>query len=267
MPTIYRWKSKLGFIVSLTILLIVGNLLFVQNVKAFPVLPSSFYGIVKVDEVNIEPGTKIRALINDQVFAEGPVQMYEGNSVYTITVPGDDSDTNVLDGGREGERIVFVIGNILADQTGEWRSGTNVEFNLSGSSSNQIDDLDIKNTLTQSPTLEQPEVIQPTQAIQEATQGAAQGEEPLNPNLTATYQPTTLPLIDLKTPEVSSNTMMDAALQSPEEQSNTQPSSEVSVGNQPGSQSNTSTRTKFIFGGLGFVLIAVLAIWAWTRWR
>ena len=261
MHIIYPLKSKLGYIVILTIFLGAWNLIFVRYAHAFPVLPSSFYGKVQVDGVNVEPGTSILALINEQVFAEGLVQMYEGNSVYTITVPGDDSDTDVLDGGREGERIVFVIGNILADQIGEWRSGTNVELNLSGSSSNQVGDIDIKKTPTQSHTLEAPKVIQPTLAIQETIGDSSA------PNTISTSQPTTLPLIDLKTPEVSSNTITGDDQQSLGGQSNTQQSSEVSEVNQPANQTSSITRTTFILGGLVFVLIAALAIWAWMRWR
>jgi hypothetical protein len=265
-------KSKLGYIVILIIFLGTGNLLRVRNAKAFPVLPSSFYGIVQVDGVNVETGTKIQALINDQVFAESFVQMYVGDSVYSITVPGDDNETNQVDGGREGERIVFVIGNIMADQTGEWHSGTNLELNLSGSSSNQIGNITIASTPSNTQTIEEPRV-EPTQVSQEATQDAAPPGDNSEPLANATYQPTSLPLIDLRTPEPNlasgtfSNTILDTDQQSMEGKINPLQPNDVQEENQSGNRSSSLTSTTIILGGLGLILIAALVILAWMRWR
>ena len=112
--------------------------------QAFPVLPSSFYGTVRLDGVNVAPGTSIKALIENQVYADGETLLYEGHSVYSLTVPGDDSDTPEVDGGREGEQILFEIGGVVADQTGAWHSGTNVELNLTAATS--LDPSDPENT-------------------------------------------------------------------------------------------------------------------------
>lgn len=97
---------------------------------AFPPLPSSFYGRVQVNGGNAPEGTLVRALINGQVYAEGRVQMYQGDSVYSLDVRGDDSETPERDGGAEGDMIQFEVGGVLAGQTGDWHSGTNVELNL-----------------------------------------------------------------------------------------------------------------------------------------
>jgi hypothetical protein len=102
---------------------------------AFPPLPSSFYGTVKLNAANLPDGTRIEALINDQVYAYSQTQTYQGGSVYSLDIPGDDSSTPaVVEGGVEGDTIQFRVGGILASQTAVWHSATNVELNLSVSS-------------------------------------------------------------------------------------------------------------------------------------
>jgi hypothetical protein len=72
------------------------------------------------------------------VYAEGYTQTYQGDSVYALDVRGDDSDTAAQDGGREGDSIQFKIGGVLADQTAAWHSATNINLNLTASSSGAI---------------------------------------------------------------------------------------------------------------------------------
>jgi hypothetical protein len=102
---------------------------------AVPTLPSSFYGTVKVNDANVADGTRVQALINGHAYAEGLTQTYQGDSVYTVDVPGDDTGTAAQDGGREGDTIQFKIGGALSNQTGTWHSGTNVMLNLTVSTS------------------------------------------------------------------------------------------------------------------------------------
>lgn len=54
-----------------------------------------------------------------------------GQSVYFIVVPADDPATPHREGGREGDSVVFKIREFEAAERGTWRSGTNVELNLS----------------------------------------------------------------------------------------------------------------------------------------
>ncbi len=102
-----------------------------SRVLAFPPLPSSFYGTVKVNGENVPDGTLVRALIDGQVYAEVKSQTYQGDSVYTLDIPGDDSSTAVVEGGHEGDTVVFNVGGATTDQTGSWKSGTNIKLNLS----------------------------------------------------------------------------------------------------------------------------------------
>jgi hypothetical protein len=123
---------KYSFLVLLVCLL---NLFFTNPASAVPTLPSSFYGTVKFNNSNVPLGTQVQALINGQVIAEGSTQIYQGGSVYALDVPGDDTDTAAMDGGREGDLIQFKLGGILAAQSGLWHTGTNVQLDLTVSSS------------------------------------------------------------------------------------------------------------------------------------
>ncbi len=115
---------------------------------AVPALPSSFYGTVRVNAANVPDGTQVQALIGGQVMAVGVTQTYQGDSVYVLDIPGDNPDTPAQDGGREGDVIQFSIGGVLADQTGQWRSGTNVNLNLTAVSATPVN--------TPAPTLPPP---------------------------------------------------------------------------------------------------------------
>lgn len=103
----------------------------VRPALAFPPLPSSFYGHVTLNGGNAPEGAVVRALINGQPYAETRVQMYEGASVFSLDVRGDDADTPERDGGQEGDVIQFEVGGVLAAETGVWHSGVNVELSLS----------------------------------------------------------------------------------------------------------------------------------------
>jgi len=112
---------------ALTILLLSGPTV----VEAMPPLPSSFRGTVKWDGTNVPAGTVVSAWINGVKYAETQSQMYQGNSVYAINVPGDDPETTgVVEGGVEGDTIVFKVGDSTASPTGTWHTGTDVELNL-----------------------------------------------------------------------------------------------------------------------------------------
>jgi hypothetical protein len=105
---------------------------------AIPSLPSSFYGEVRVNDAFVPDGTLVRALIEGQVYAEGYTQTYQGTSVYTLDIPGDDVDTTALDGGRGGDTVQFEIGGVLAEQTGTWQSGTNVRLDLTATAAEPL---------------------------------------------------------------------------------------------------------------------------------
>jgi hypothetical protein len=107
-------------------------LLYVQPVLAFPSLPSSFYGTVKVDGANVPAGTVVSAKINGIQYASTIINL--GDIYYSLDIPGDDPDTpGTLEGGVQGDTIAFYIGTTKATQTGTWHSGSIVSLNLTGS--------------------------------------------------------------------------------------------------------------------------------------
>jgi hypothetical protein len=127
-----RYKDWMKFLIRVFTVLGIGifSLVVPRPVFAFPPLPSSFYGTVKVRGANTPDGTRIQASIGGKVIAESVTSSYQGNSVYTIDVPGDDSSTTMVEGGQDGDKIFFIIAGLQADQTGTWKSGTNTNLVL-----------------------------------------------------------------------------------------------------------------------------------------
>lgn len=126
--------KKLNLLFVITILC--GLLMFNNSsVSAFPPLPASFYGTVKIDGENVPEGMLVSAWINGVEILSVVVEEFGENTVYSINVPGDDSSTeDEVEGGVVGDVIVFYVGDLLADQTSIWESGTSSkELNLTTS--------------------------------------------------------------------------------------------------------------------------------------
>jgi len=121
-------KPKYFFMI---ILLSVLLLSFISFVEAVPPLPSSFYGRAKVNGADIPEGTILKAVIDGEAYALAIVKIDEGESVYSLDVPGDDPGTiSEIEGGKKGDTIHFLIADNSANQTGSWESGTNLEMDL-----------------------------------------------------------------------------------------------------------------------------------------
>jgi len=100
-------------------------------VLAVPPLPSSFHGTVQVNGANVPVGTTVSAWINKVKYAETTASLYAGDTVYSLVVEGDDPQTSdIVEGGRQGDTVVFCIGDHVADQTASWQSGTSVRLDL-----------------------------------------------------------------------------------------------------------------------------------------
>jgi hypothetical protein len=162
----------------LILFLVIALLGTFTNVQAIPPLPSSFYGTVKQNGENLPEGTVVQALIDDAVVVEGQTMMYQGESVYSIDVPGDDTSTKEIEGGTEGSEIHFRVGDLEVNETAIWMSGTNVELDLSISS-----DLTPKQAQpTKTPIPTQTPINIPTNSTQQ--------QSALDPTISATVQPT-----------------------------------------------------------------------------
>ena len=123
---------------SSSLILLILSLFIVAPALATPPLPSSFWGAVKVNGVNVPNGTLIQALVGEQVYAEGYTQTHQGDSFYSLEVGGDDIGTTTLDGAVEGDTVRFKVGGLFADQTAVWHGGTNVNLDLTLTSSTPI---------------------------------------------------------------------------------------------------------------------------------
>ncbi len=104
----------------------------VPTVLAFPPLPSSFFGVVKMNGANVAEGTVISARINGVQYTQATVSVYNGDTIYGLDIPGDDVSTpGVKEGGAPNDTVVFYIGAWEAYQTASWQSGSNVQRDLS----------------------------------------------------------------------------------------------------------------------------------------
>jgi hypothetical protein len=95
-----------------------------------PTLPSSFYGIVKQNGANVPDGTVVSAWINGVQVAHTMVVPFNGDMVYSLDVPADNTDTPVRDGGISGDTVVFRVGDRTQVRTGTWHDGVNAQLDL-----------------------------------------------------------------------------------------------------------------------------------------
>ena len=118
---------------GITAIIAILGILFINVTPALavPPLPSSFYGTVKLDGENVPGGIQVTAWINDVQYTYSNIQIYEGDTVYSLDVSGDDSSTTgVIEGGTQGDTVIIKIGDRIADETGTWQTGTNQSLNL-----------------------------------------------------------------------------------------------------------------------------------------
>lgn len=117
-------KICIGFIFCL---LLISQ---VFTASAVPPLPSSFYGKVKTNGENVPLGSIVRARINGVYYAQAPVALFNGDTVFSLDVPGNDPTTSEIEGGLPGDSVSFIISGQVAHESGTWSSGTNVNLDL-----------------------------------------------------------------------------------------------------------------------------------------
>lgn len=117
---------------TITLLVALGVLLAsAAPVLAVPPLPSSFYGTVKINGENAPGGALVSVTINRVQYAYATVEYYQGHTVYSLDVPGDDPETpGVIEGGIANSTVVFLINGVPANETALWQTGTNVTRDL-----------------------------------------------------------------------------------------------------------------------------------------
>lgn len=111
-----------------SVCLIVGIILdgWLHNVNSSvlpqPFPPSRFVGTITIDGHNVLTGTVVSAYINKTLYATTVVTFRDGVSEYLIDVPSDNPGTSEVDGGREGDQVVFKIPRYIAIEKGIWRT-------------------------------------------------------------------------------------------------------------------------------------------------
>jgi hypothetical protein len=88
-----------------------------------PALPARFYGDVTLNGGTVAPGTLLSAAIGQSIYATTVITLVQGVSSYIIDIPGDDPGTAQIDGGREGDEVIFTIPGYTAIQRGSWHAG------------------------------------------------------------------------------------------------------------------------------------------------
>ncbi len=107
-------------------------LLGVLPVRAAPPeLPADFYGTARLAGMAIPAGALLSAQINGVEYGSCVVLEHtEWGTVYHLTVVADDPDTpSIIEGGREGDPVVFVLQMpgqrpYRALQVGTWHGAT-----------------------------------------------------------------------------------------------------------------------------------------------
>jgi hypothetical protein len=99
-----------------------------------PPVPLTAYGIVKVNGTNVPLDAEITAWCGGlRAGRTTTITIYDGASWYSnLDVLGDDPDAPGKDGCAANESVSFKVGNLPADQTTPWRSGS-VKLDLTAS--------------------------------------------------------------------------------------------------------------------------------------
>ncbi|MCJ7695275.1 MAG: hypothetical protein MUO40_07585 [Anaerolineaceae bacterium] len=96
-----------------------------------PGFPSSFYGVV--DDQTVTENSMVTVWINGQLITSSKVKTFGADLVYSLRIPADDpSTTGVIEGGKEGDLLMFTIDELPAHHSDNntWHGGTNIRLDL-----------------------------------------------------------------------------------------------------------------------------------------
>ena len=116
------------------------------------------------------------------MYATSTIELYQGDSVYSLIVPGDDPGTAVVEGAQQGSVISFQVNGLQADQTATWQSGTSVALDLTITTNTNLP----TSTLSVTPQVTQTGTLPPgtsTPTLQGTQTGTVQ------PTITGTQAP------------------------------------------------------------------------------
>jgi hypothetical protein len=97
-----------------------------------PPLPDQVYGLVRINDVFVPQGTLVSAWCDGVKFAEFATIIDNGESWYTLGIPGDDpSTTSTKEGCAVNETVSFKISADLTPQQKNWSEGNSSQLDLS----------------------------------------------------------------------------------------------------------------------------------------
>ena len=100
------------------------------NLNAVTRKYARFHGTVRSNGNPVPAGAQITAWIGGVKYASTVVTITNGVSVYAIDVPGDDPITPEIDGGRDGDMVVFKVDGVEAVPMGVWKAGAVIALDL-----------------------------------------------------------------------------------------------------------------------------------------
>lgn len=94
-----------------------------------PAMPASFYGTVTVNGGNPSTPVTVTARIGGRAVGMSGTFLYHNQIYYALDIPADDPATPEVDGGREGDLVLFFVGSMAA-QSALWHGGRNLVVDL-----------------------------------------------------------------------------------------------------------------------------------------
>jgi hypothetical protein len=132
-----RPSMKKFRLISVLFLTLSGLLSVVLPARAIPGLPSTFTGTVTLNGSPVAAGTVVSAWINGYDCADATVVSIPPDMKYVLKVRTKDPDDPAsVHCGVNGDTVIFHIGEIVANQTGIFESGSApITLNLSATTS------------------------------------------------------------------------------------------------------------------------------------
>jgi hypothetical protein len=127
-----RSKIIVTIIFSIMIFTMSFAVVIAQASTQPPAFPSSFYGII--NDETVTENSVVKVWIDGQLITSTIVMTYGADLVYSIRIPADDPSTpDVLEGGKDGDLLVFTIDELPArhNDNNTWQGGTNIQLDLS----------------------------------------------------------------------------------------------------------------------------------------
>jgi hypothetical protein len=103
----------------------------IQSPSAPPIIPDQVYGLVRVNNIYVPAGTLVSAWCGGTKYAEKATVDDNGETWYSLDIPGDEPLTPAKEGCSSGETISFKIASDIADQQKAWAEGNSTQLDLS----------------------------------------------------------------------------------------------------------------------------------------